>query len=327
MRVIVLPPWWKTIWFKLFGIMAIGIVIVAVYKLRLKLYRDKQKELSILVEKRTEEITLANNQLLQDQILIKSQSETIHAANTELTKLNKTKDRILSIIGHDLRNPFNVISGFSDILLAEYNDLPQVEIETYLKYISNASQNGNVLLCNLLQWSRAQMGGISFKPVDLNLLMMADETLDFLNGDLVDKGINVHLEIDSALVVCADENMLKTILRNLLSNAIKFTCENGHISITAFVTSNHVELCISDTGVGIPEKNIPLLFNANTNISTTGTSCESGTGLGLILCKEFVDKHNGRIWVESKVGIGSKFRFTLPVIEGSERFDLLKIVD
>jgi signal transduction histidine kinase len=142
--------------------------------------------------------------------------------------------------------------------------------------------------------------------------LVTRETFNFIEGAALKKNITIRLQIDPDLYVEADENMLKTILRNLLSNAIKFTRENGSISIISSLTSDYVEVCVSDSGVGIPEEKIPLLFNIATNISTRGTSQETGTGLGLILCKEFVEKHNGKIWVETKVGIGSQFKFTLP---------------
>jgi len=313
LKIIILPPWWKTLWFKFISLIIIGLIIYSGYSLKLKLYRDKQIELSMLVEKRTQEITLANNLLVQKQNLIKLQTDTIQEANYELTKSNTTKDRILSIIGHDLRNPFNVVSGFSEILLEEYRDLPPETIEQYLNLISNSSKNGNVLLENLLQWSRTQTGGIIFEPIHLNLLLVAEESFNFLEGDALKKNITIQLQIDPDISVEADENMLKTILRNLLSNAIKFTRENGSITVYSSLKSDHVELCVSDSGVGIPEEKIPLLFNIDTNISTRGTSHETGTGLGLILCKEFVEKHHGKIWVESAVGIGSQFKFTLPL--------------
>ena len=341
LKIIVLPPFWKTWWFRIMVLFAFGLVIYFAYYLKLKLYREKQKELSILVEKRTQEITSANKILLeqkirieehseelftqsenlkeandllvQNQNLIKSQTNTIQEANTELTKLNSTKDRIFSIIGHDLRNPFNVVSGFSELLLEDYRNLPPETIEIYLNQISNSSKNGNLLLENLLQWSRNQTGSIAFKPVRLNLLLVAEETYNFVEGTAHKKKIDIKLQIDPDIYIEADENMLKTILRNLLSNAIKFTPENGFITLFSTVKSDHIEVCVSDSGVGIPEDKIPLLFQIETNTSTQGTSHETGTGLGLILCKDFVEKHHGKIWVESEVAKGSQFKFTLPL--------------
>ena len=337
----ILPPWWKTLWVKITAAAIFILLLLLGYYLKLELYRNKQKELSILVEKRTMEITSANkvllerqiqiekqsgelrshaenlreanNLLVQKQSLIKLQTDTIQEANDELTKLNTTKSRIFSIIAHDLRNPFNAVSGFSEILLEEYRILPPETIEKYLNLIYDSSKNGNLLLGNLLQWSRNQTGNIAFEPVHLNLLLVAKETYNLLEGTAHKKKINIKLQIDPDVFVNADENMLKTILRNLLSNAIKFTSENGIITINSSVKSDYVEVCVNDSGIGIREEKIPLLFNIETNTSTNGTSHESGTGLSLILCKEFVDKHNGRIWVETKLGIGSQFKFTLPI--------------
>jgi signal transduction histidine kinase/ligand-binding sensor domain-containing protein len=337
----VVPPFWLTWWFKTLAILAFLFAIYLAYYFRLKSYREKQIELSELVEKRTHELTNANkimiehqsfievqseelrnradnlkeanDQLVQKQKLIQLQTNTIQESNEELTKLNKTKDRILSIIAHDLRNPFNVVSGFSEILLEEYHNIPLDKIEMYLKMISNASKNGNTLLGNLLQWSRTQTGNITFEPIQLNLMLLTEETYSYLEGDAHRKNIKMQMQIDPLLNIIADENMLKTILRNLLSNAIKFTNEEGTISVKSSLTPDYVEICVSDSGVGVPEEKIPLLFNIDTNISTKGTSQESGSGLGLILCKEFVEKHQGRIWVESNEGVGSQFKFTLPL--------------
>jgi len=306
LKIDILPPWWKTLWVKLFGAIALILILVLAYYLRLEIYRKREKELSELVDKRTTEITSANHELVDRQTLIERQSE-------ELVKLNSTKDRIFSIIAHDLRNPFNVVSGFSEILLEDYHNLPPDKIEMYLNLISNSSKNGNVLLENLLQWSRAQTGRISFEPVQLNFFLLAEETSNFSIGEAIKKNISILLQIDPDLYVNADANMLKTIMRNLLSNSVKFTPKNGIVTVTSSIKSEFVEVIVSDSGVGIPEEKIPLLFKIESNRSTKGTSQETGTGLGLILCKEFVDKHHGKIWVESKVDAGTQFKFTLPL--------------
>jgi signal transduction histidine kinase/ligand-binding sensor domain-containing protein len=313
LNITILPPWWKTTWFRLLVLLTIGFGIYSFFSIKMRLNRKKQEELSILVEQRTREITSANTQLVINQTLIESQTNAIQAVNEELTKLNKTKDRMLSIIAHDLRNPFNVVSGFSEILIEEFRELPEETVDQYLKLISNASKNGSTLLGNLLQWSRAQTGNITFEPIRLNLMLLTEEIYSYLEGDAHKKNINIQFKIDPTLNVVADENMLKTILRNLISNAIKFTHLNGSILVKSSLTPDYVEICVNDSGVGVPEEKIPLLFSSDSNISTKGTSQESGSGLGLILCKEFVEKHHGRIWVETKAGTGSQFKFTIPI--------------
>ncbi len=306
LEIIILPPWWKTWWFKSFLVVTLLVIVFLGYYLRLRFYREKQKELSRLVDQRTNELTSANHKLLDRQVLIEKQSE-------ELVKLNSTKDRIFSIIAHDLRNPFNVVSGFSELLLEDYKNLAPGSIEMYLGQIYNSSKNGNLLLENLLQWSRNQTGRITFEPILLNLFGVAKESSDFLTGDALKKNINIQIQINQELFIEADENMLKTIFRNLLSNAIKFTPNNGNITVLAKSSTENIEISVCDSGVGIPPEKLPLLFKIGTNTSTKGTSNESGTGLGLILTKEFIDRHKGEIWVESSVGVGTQFKFTLPL--------------
>jgi ligand-binding sensor domain-containing protein/signal transduction histidine kinase len=306
LKIIITPPWWKSLWFRVGMLFVVLFSLFFAYYMRIRLYREKQKELSVLVEKRTCELTSANKELLERQILIESQTE-------ELVKLNSTKDRILSIIAHDLRNPFNVVSGFSGILLEDLKNLPLETIEMYLKHIYNSSENGNTLLGNLLQWSSSQTGRIKFESIRINLFQVAKESSDYLMGDAHKKNINIQLTVDRDLYVVADENMLKTIFRNLLSNAIKFTPNNGKITVIAESNTEKAEICVCDSGVGIPPERISRLFKFETNTSTKGTSNEPGTGLGLILAKEFIDRHLEKIWVESKVGVGTQFKFTLPL--------------
>jgi signal transduction histidine kinase/ligand-binding sensor domain-containing protein len=341
LKIVILHPWWRTWLFRGAFFTFIILFIYGLIYLRVSLYRQKQKELTKLVKERTlklqetnellldrqtrieeqseelrthsDSLKEANHLLVQRQALIKSQADKLQEANDELLVLNSTKDRFFSIIAHDLRNPFHVVSGFSELLLREYHKLPPEKIEKYLNLMYNSSRSGNILLENLLQWSRSQTGSITFEPIHLNLLMLTEETYNFLEGDAHKKNINVQLKIDPEINIVADENMLKTILRNLLSNAIKFTREKGEIIIKAYLTPDFAEISVIDSGIGIPEENIPLLFKIETNVSTRGTSHESGTGLGLILCKEFVERHHGKIWVETKVGVGSQFKFMIPL--------------
>jgi signal transduction histidine kinase len=347
-EITILPPWWQTWWFKLMFFLILIVSISFAYYLRIKRYREKQKELTVLVRQRTKEISHANDILLErqarieeyakelltrtenlreandvlldNQKLIEKQAEQLQDSNQQLKYtneqlaiLNSTKDRFFSIIAHDLRNPFNTVSGFAEVLQREYKMLPPEKIERFLKLIYISSTNGNSLLENLLQWSRAQTGSITFEPSKLNLSAIADATINMMSGDAVHKNIKIYSPIDQGITVFADENMLKTIFRNLVSNGIKFTPEMGDITITSTLQKSQVEVTVADTGVGIPSENIAKLFRIETAVTTKGTANETGTGLGLILCKEFIEKHNGKIWVESEVGKGSKFKFTLPL--------------
>jgi len=164
-----------------------------------------------------------------------------------------------------------------------------------------------------LQWSRSQTGRIAYNPTKLNIYTLSEEVINLLQGDAYNKNITILQLIDPAITVFADENMLKTIIRNLLSNAIKFSHEQGNISLKSAIIDQQVEITVADTGVGIPAENLPRLFRIDATVTTKGTANETGTGLGLILCKEFIEKHNGKIWVESKEGKGSEFKFILPL--------------
>jgi len=202
--------------------------------------------------------------------------------------------------------------GFSQLLLNKSKEYSDEKINTTLQYIYNASKNGNNLLDNLLQWSRTETGRISFEQTKVSLLMIVEETKDFLEGDANRKKIHIETHIDPRLEVMADENMLKTVIRNLLSNAIKFTYEKGTIHISSQLNDSSVIIAVKDNGTGIPADKIPQLFNLDNNMLKKGTANETGTGLGLMLCKEFIERHGGKIWVESEVGKGSEFKFTLP---------------
>ncbi|MBN2519455.1 MAG: hypothetical protein JXB17_03035 [Bacteroidales bacterium] len=340
LKISMLPAWWQTWWFRIIIISIIIALIIFIYYVRVTFYKKRQKELASLINDRTKELEKTNelllerqtrieeqteeleaktinlkkvnNQLIEKQKLIQIQTKKLKENNKQLKILNSTKDKFFSIIAHDLKNPFNVVSGFSDVLLKKINKFDQEKINKYLEIIQSASTSGNNLLNNLLDWSRSQTGNITFKPKKLNLSNITHDTISLFKGEIHQKNITLNQTIDRKINVIADENMLKTILRNLISNAIKFTPIDGKITISAKPNKSKIEVTIADTGIGIPDDNINLLFRIDTNVTRKGTSNETGTGLGLILCKEFIEKHNGKIWVESQIGVGSKFKFLLP---------------
>ncbi len=243
---------------------------------------------------------------------IKKKTKSIKLQNQELQKLNAEKDKFLSIIAHDLRSPFNSIIGFSDMLIQQVNNEDVKNILTYSKVIKNSSERAMDLLTNLMEWSLSQTGRMNFNPEYFKIDELIENTLLLFSDIAVQKSIRIEKELFSGKAVYADKEMISTILRNLISNAIKFTSSGGSIKIVSKEKKNKVEIMVKDSGVGLSESAIENLFRIDANVSTPGTQKEQGTGLGLILCKEFIDKHNERIWGESEPGRGSVFYFTLP---------------
>ncbi len=238
-------------------------------------------------------------------------------SETELKKSNSLKDKFFSIIAHDLKSPIGSFNMLTDSLYTDFDKFSDADKKEYLELMRNSSKNLVNLIENLLQWSRSQKGEISFNPTEVNLDFLCNNVKNTLSLAANAKNIEIRNNLDSKISLNADINMLTTIFRNLISNSIKFTEEGGEIVISSKEISeankNYVQICIADTGVGMNEEVRSKLFKLASSVSMPGTNDEKGTGLGLILCKEFVDKHGGNIWVESQEGKGSQFYFTLPL--------------
>jgi PAS domain S-box-containing protein len=229
-----------------------------------------------------------------------------------LRMLNATKDKFFSIIAHDLKSPFNSIIGFSNLLVEQVQQKDYEGIEEYAGIIQNSSLRAMDLLMNLLEWSRSQTGRIEFLPEYFEIVALINQTLEFFNDSTQQKSIQVIRKLPHNIPVLADKAMISTVLRNLISNALKFTNPGGEVVVSAEDRETELVVSISDNGVGINVIEKEKLFRIDQTYSTMGTQKEKGTGLGLILCKEFIDKHHGRIWVDSEVGKGSTFYFALP---------------
>ena len=242
----------------------------------------------------------------------KKVEQSLKKTNEKLRLLNVAKDKFFSIIAHDLRNPFQSLLGFSEILANEIDNLSSEEIVTFSKGLNDDLRNIYGLLDNLLQWSMIQRHIIEYKPGNVNLHDLVNKIIGITNQSAKDKGITVFNNIEDGTFVYADTAMLRSIIQNLIVNAIKFTRPEGRVYISSIEKHNLIEVSVEDTGMGIASKTIPSLFNFNTMFSTNGTEGEQGTGLGLPLCKEFVERNDGKIWVETEAGKGSKFVFTLP---------------
>ncbi len=258
--------------------------------------------------------TAKTNQLLKEyNEEISRQKVAIQTQNEQLQELNATKDKFFGIIAHDLRNPFNGILGISELLVSSWQSFTYEEKMPMVKMIRDSSQHAFNLLENLLEWSKAQTGKIDFHPENFMFDKLLNEVVSLLENLSNQKNITINCQIAKNLKVFADRNMINTILRNLITNAIKFTDTNGEINVKVVQEKTEIVVHVSDNGIGISENDINKLFKISEKITSRGTHNEKGTGLGLLLCKEFVEKHGGKIWVESELGKGSDFIFTLPV--------------
>ncbi|GAB4297974.1 MAG: hypothetical protein Kow0098_22700 [Ignavibacteriaceae bacterium] len=240
--------------------------------------------------------------------------EKIKRYNKELRILNASKDKLFSIVAHDLKSPFQGLLGLSDILLEEFESLSRDEIRFYISNIHKTTKLVYKLIENLLEWSRLQTGKVNFNATEINLREVVENVESILLGSSSLKGIHIRNEIPSFIYVKADEKMTSSLLQNLISNGIKFTHSGGEIKVTAELNDKFVTVKVSDTGVGISAERVERLFKMDESTSTPGTSDERGTGLGLLLCKEIIQKHGGTISVESSPGAGSTFIFTLPAV-------------
>lgn len=230
----------------------------------------------------------------------------------QLQRLNATKDKFFSIIAHDIRNPFNAINGFSDLIVNHIKKGKISKIEKHATNIFQISQKGIDLLENLLQWSRSQTGTINFETENIDFDELFDEIFETIYILAQQKNIRIIKAIQPELKLCADRNMITVIIRNLLSNAIKYTYENGEIMFEAFAQEKTIEISVTDNGVGIKPEDLHKLFNLENSYSTPGTNNEKGSGLGLVLCKEFTNRHNGTIQVQSQADNGTTFKISLP---------------
>jgi len=238
--------------------------------------------------------------------------------NETLTELNSTKDKFFSIIGHDLKGPLNSLTSFSQLLINHTASLTEEEIRTVAKDLDKSLKNLYELLENLLGWARSQTGRLEFVAENFKLAKVIKENIRLLSKAALNKRIKMEMILDENVSVYADINSIKTVIRNLLSNAIKFTNEEGVISIVVDEWKDSVEIGIHDTGVGMNEDVMKKIFDISAKHSTLGTNKEKGTGLGLILCKEFIERNNGTLTVESQADVGSTFKFTLPKTQLNE---------
>jgi signal transduction histidine kinase len=290
-----------------FIILFITIITLAYFTIRQRAriyYFEKGKYLEKMVKEKTEEL---NNTIEE----LQTKNEELHNSENQLRIANQTKDKLFSIIAHDLKGPLSGLVSLFDILLSRNPD--KEKQERYLKTARKTAENTHHLIENLLTWARSQSNHIRYNPEAINLEKDAAQIIDQLSQQAALKNINVINNVDKTHIAKADSNMLKIIMRNLISNALKFTQNGGKIEISSHKSKKgFITIEVADNGIGISEEIAANLFHSNNHSSTKGTQNEQGTGLGLLLCREFIERHGGNLSIESYQGQGSTFKFTIP---------------
>lgn len=267
-----------------------------------------------IIKRRANRLLSVRNQIIQAQNRdLQTMNEKLKASEGDLQNLLATKDKFFTIISHDLRGPLHSLTGMLQILINHIDGFSRDELRQFAISTDRTVRNLRNLLENLLEWSRTQRSTIHYRPEAVAPGPMVQEIYSLLEVTAVSKKIAVFAEIPDDLIVFADRNMLHFVLRNLIDNSIKFTGAGGKVWVTAASIEDKAEITVSDTGIGIPPEDIPKLFRVDTYHSTTGTANETGTGLGLIICNEFIARHGGTLEVNSQPGSGTAFRFNLPV--------------
>lgn len=257
----------------------------------------------------------ANQMLAERNLQISNAIHKLSESENELQKLNKSKDRIFSVVAHDLRNPVAAVTGFSELLYDNFEEFPVDTQKEYLLQILQGTQRIQNLLENLLIWARSQMKSVKYEPETIKMKGLLAECIREMKANLDHKKVECLVKINTNCVVFADKSMIHTVFRNLIINAIKFSFPGGKIRVTSETSKDGCNIMVSDDGIGIQPEIQKKLFTANEVVSTPGTTGESGSGLGLVICKEFLARNMGMITVESEPGNGSTFVVTLPSTE------------
>ena len=293
------------------AILGLTLIFEIIRKKTFEAFGDSEKKNLELID----EIKSQNHEILKMVVELSGKNKQIEEKNAQLENLHIQKDKFFSILAHDLKNPFNSIIGISELLVSDYHEIDDERKIQLIKAINEASDKTYALLINLLEWASFQRNAIEYKPQKVDLYELAVFVISSIDSQAFKKNISLKSEIPRGITIFADIQMLQTILRNLLSNAVKFTNTGGTVSLSFEPGDRFVEISVIDSGIGISEKKIGHLFMIDDKHSESGTGGETGTGLGLMLCREFVEKHGGQIRVESEVGKGSKFSFSMPVFE------------
>lgn len=253
---------------------------------------------------------------IKEELIVRVENQIkMKRIQDELIFANRAKDKFFSIIAHDLKSPISAFKNITDVLVRDYEDFDREDVFDFVKKLNESAGSVYKLLDDLLEWSRNQNNKIVFDPSLILLSKLSENIIDLLNNNIERKELEVINKIDEDVKIYADLNMINTVLRNLITNAIKFTQIGGKIEVgSSEYDEDKIIVWVKDNGVGMTQADIDKLFKIEIHHTTHGTNEEVGTGLGLILCYEFIIKHEGLLWVESKVGEGSTFFFTVPKV-------------
>lgn len=341
--IVVHPPWWQTLWFRFFLGAFLVTVLVAFYYIRLNQIRHRNSVLSKLVKHKTSELRGANEKLreqngeikmkneqleaqnheilrksshiMQQQEEIIAQKNELEVKNTQLNIANATKDKLFSIVGHDLRNPVSALAALTDMLQSNYQLLGEKDRLQIVSHVQSSATSLKLLVNNLLDWALVQSDHLNPQPVIVEMLPLVEDCFRVLKLHAQSKGILLENQAREGHFVFADSQMVQTVIRNLVSNAIKFTPQGGKIQVETVLQDNdYLLIIVSDTGMGMDERKIEQLLARQKLNSTTGTSDEKGSGLGLVVVREFIEANQGRMEILSKVGHGTKFQIYLPML-------------
>jgi len=293
LRIIITPPMWLKWWFILLEVLVSSTIVIMVYIYLLKSRTNR------LLKHQNQQISQAN--------------EALRKSEKNLMELNATKDKFFSIISHDLKNPFSSLLSISDLMVDSFNDTEEEDHKAGFKKINQSVKHLLDLLENLLTWSRSQRGRIKYDPVRFNLSNLVQENINLHRLLAESKGIMLLSSEQDEIYAYGDRDMINSVIRNLVTNAVKFTHKDRKVEIQLKAGEKNIEVRIVDEGIGIATEQVEKLFRIDEKFKSTGTAGEKGTGLGLIICKEFVEKNGGAITVKSAPGEGSVFSFTVPI--------------
>jgi|GEM_PF-409713 len=341
----VTPPFWKTWWFTVIELLFVAGIIISIFYLRLASIKNRNIQLAKEVASRTHELSETNSFLLESNEKIQVQNVYLEESNKEIQRKtekildqqqhilvqkqnleitvnelqgsNKTKDKLFSIIAHDLKNPVTALHGISEVLYKKLPQLDKEEIHAQIKDISNASSSIHELVINLLDWARTQSQNLVYDPQEINVHQLVMKNIFLAETQLTNKNISAHLDIDVSHLIHADKHMVDAMVRNLLNNSIKFTNRNGNITITSRQTDAEVVITFEDTGIGMTEDQIQEIQHHPNKSISYGTHGETGTRFGLQIVKEFLEINKGKLTIASEKGKGSIFTISLPKSQGN----------